>query len=278
MNNQYNYKHTSKINNSSNTVIKLDNIQIGYDKPVVIIAGPCALKSKEDTLELANLMKIYGANIFRGGAYKPRTSPYSFQGVLDDGLTWLKEVKSQYSLPCISEITSSSILNLFEETVDIIQIGARNMQNFELLRAVGKSTKPILLKRGFSNTIDEWIFSAEYIMEQGNNNVIFCERGIRTFETATRNTLDLSVISIIKERTHLPIIIDPSHATGKSSLVTNASLAAITAGADGLMIEVDMDPQNALSDAEQALNPTQLNELIKKSHDVAKAIGRTICH
>ena len=214
--------------------------------------------------------------MIRGGAYKPRTSPYAFQGMGTKGIECLVKARETYHMPIVTELMSADKLDEFVENVDIIQIGARNMQNFDLLKAVGRIHKPILLKRGLANTIEEWIMAAEYIMSEGNDQVIFCERGIRTFETYTRNTLDLSVIPIIKEKTHLPIIIDPSHATGDWKLVESASLAAIAAGADGLIIEVHHDPENAWSDGAQSLKPEKFKEVIRKGKAIANVIGRSL--
>ena len=212
--------------------------------------------------------------MLRGGAYKPRTSPYTFQGLGTKGIEMLKEVNEKYQLPVVSEITSISQINDFVENVDIIQVGARNMQNFELLKALGKIDKPILLKRGFSNTIEEWLMSAEYILAGGNKKVILCERGIRTFEKQTRNTLDIGVISLIKKLTHLPIIIDPSHAAGRYDLVESMALGCIAAGCDGLLIEVHNDPEHALSDGGQSLKTDKLENLIVKGKKIAQVIGR----
>ena len=212
--------------------------------------------------------------MFRGGAYKPRTSPYAFQGQGTTGIKWLTEVRERYGMPIVSEMMGVDKLDEFEENVDLIQVGARNMQNFDLLKALGKSKKPVLLKRGLSNTIEEWIMAAEYIMAGGNENVILCERGIRTFEKYTRNTLDLSVVPIIKQKTHLPIIIDPSHATGDWRLVESMSLAAIAAGADGLILEVHNNPECAWSDGAQSLKPDKFKTLIEKGRAIAKVIGR----
>ena len=214
--------------------------------------------------------------MLRGGAYKPRTSPYAFQGMGTEGILALAQARKQTGLPVVTELMSADKLDEFVEYVDVIQIGARNMQNFDLLKAVGRINKPVLLKRGLANTIEEWIMAAEYIMSEGNENVIFCERGIRTFETYTRNTLDLSVVPIIKEKTHLPIIIDPSHATGDWRLVESASLAAIAAGADGLIIEVHNDPENAWSDGAQSLKPERFGEVIRKGRKIAEVIGRSM--
>ena len=212
--------------------------------------------------------------MLRGGAYKPRTSPYAFQGMGTEGVLAMVEARKQTGLPIVSELTSADKLDEFVKYVDLIQIGARNMQNFDLLKAVGKVNKPVLLKRGLANTIEEWIMAAEYIMSEGNQNVIFCERGIRTFEKYTRNTLDLSVVPIIKEKTHLPIIIDPSHATGDWKLIESMSLAAIAAGADGLIIEVHNNPECAWSDGAQSLKPERFAEVIRKGKAIAQVIGR----
>lgn len=269
------YKLTNRAFHPDDTVVDVQGIKVGANK-VVVIAGPCSVENYEMLDEIAKEVKQSGASMLRGGAYKPRTSPYAFQGLQTKGIEFMKEVGSNSKLPIVSELMSIDKLDEFVENVDVIQIGARNMQNFDLLKAVGKTTKPILLKRGMSNTIEEWIMSAEYIMSEGNPNVILCERGIRTFEKYTRNTLDLSVIPIIKERTHLPIIIDPSHATGNYKLVETVSLAAIAAGADGLIIEVHTNPQCALSDGDQSLKPERFNDLMVKAKAIAKVIGRDI--
>lgn len=227
-----------------------------------IIAGPCSIESYDQVLAIAKAVKQAGATILRGGAFKPRSSPYSFQGLGIEGLKMLVEAKRQTGLPIITELMSENFLPYFDD-VDIIQIGARNMQNFDLLKAVGKTRKPILLKRGFANTIEEWLMSAEYIMAGGNSQIILCERGIRTFEPYTRNTLDLSAIPILKEKTHLPVIVDPSHASGLSRLVKPLSLASVGAGADGLIIEVHNNPECALCDGAQSLRPEQFDDLVK---------------
>lgn len=228
-----------------------------------MIAGPCSVESEEQILQIARDVQEAGAALLRGGAFKPRTSPYDFQGMKAEGLELLLEAKRETGMPIVTEIMNAEHLPLFEE-VDVLQIGARNMQNFELLKAVGRTKKPILLKRGLANTLKELLMSAEYIMSEGNENIILCERGIRTFETYTRNTLDLSAIPALREKTHLPIIIDPSHATGKASLVESMALAATAAGADGLMIEVHNDPQNALCDGAQSLTPAQFRQVAEK--------------
>ncbi len=228
-----------------------------------IIAGPCAVESEEQIIKIARTVKDLGANVLRGGAFKPRTSPYSFQGLREEGLRFLSLARQEIGIPTVSEIVEVSHIDLFE-TVDIIQVGARNMQNFELLKELGKINKPILLKRGVSATIYEFLMSAEYILSEGNENVILCERGIRTFETATRNTLDLTAIPLLKQMTHLPIIVDPSHATGNRDLIIPMSMASTVAGASGLMVEVHNNPNQALSDGEQALNPEMFADLTNK--------------
>jgi len=234
----------------------------------VAIAGPCSVETEEQILEVARAVKASGASLLRGGAFKPRTSPYDFQGLKADGIALLLEAKKETGLPIVTEIMSADHLPLFEE-VDVIQVGARNMQNFELLKALGKTNKPILLKRGLANTMKEFLMSAEYIMAGGNENIILCERGVRTFETYTRNTLDLSAIPMLKELSHLPILVDPSHATGMSRLVKPMALAAAACGADGLMIEVHNNPQKALCDGPQSLTPAQFA-------DTMQAVGRVL--
>ncbi len=228
-----------------------------------LIAGPCSVESEEQVLTIARAVKKSGATLLRGGAFKPRTSPYAFQGLRDKGLEILLHAKKETGMPIVTEIMNINHLPLFED-VDVIQVGARNMQNFELLKELGKIRKPILLKRGLANTIEEWLMSAEYIMSEGNTQVILCERGIRTFEPYTRNTLDLSAIPILKEKTHLPVIVDPSHASGLARLVAPMSLAAVGAGADGLIIEVHNDPPHALCDGAQSLRPEQFDALVKR--------------
>ena len=271
------YKLANRLMHPEDTIINVNGIKIGGQENIVVIGGPCSVENKEMIVELAKEVKDTGGVMLRGGAYKPRTSPYAFQGMQTEGILAMVEARNKTGLPIVSELMSSDKIEEFEEYVDIIQIGARNMQNFELLKELGKrTTKPILLKRGFSNTIDEWIMSAEYIMASGNKKVILCERGIRTFETETRNTLDLSVIPIIKEKTHLPIIIDPSHATGDWKLVEAASLAAVAAGCDGLIIEVHNTPECALSDGAQCLKPKKFKSLIDKARKIAQVIGRDI--
>ena len=238
-----------------------------------VMAGPCSVESESQIVEVARDVQRSGAGILRGGAFKPRTSPYDFQGLKADGIELLLEAKRETGLPIVTEIMNANHLPLFED-VDVIQVGARNMQNFELLKELGKTRKPILLKRGLANTIKELLMSAEYIMANGNEQVILCERGIRTFEKYTRNTLDLSAVPIIHEKTHLPIIVDPSHATGKANLVEPMMIAAVAAGADGLEVEVHYDPQHAWSDGAQCLTPDSFAQAMAKCRQVAWAIGR----
>ena len=245
-------------------------------KKLVIMAGPCAVERLELTVGIAHEVKAAGASVLRGGAYKPRTSPYSFQGLGREGLDYLLEAKKQTGLPVVSEILDTRDIELFLEKADIIQIGARNMQNFELLKEVGAYDKPVLLKRGLSATIKEFLLSAEYIMSRGNRNVMLCERGIRTFETQYRNTLDLAAIPTLKELSHLPVIVDPSHATGKWQLVAPMSKAAIAAGADGLLIEVHSNPECALCDGEESIRPSKFKELMHDLGNIGRAVGREI--
>ena len=263
------------IQGANYNVVDVNGIKVGGNK-IVMIAGPCSVEGENQICRIAQQVKDAGACMLRGGAYKPRTSPYAFQGMGTKGILALDKARKLTGLPIVSELMAVEHLDEFVEHVDVIQIGARNMQNFDLLKAVGRTKKPILLKRGLANTIQEWIMAAEYIMSEGNPNVIFCERGIRTFETYTRNTLDLSVVPIIKERTHLPIIIDPSHAAGDWKLIESLSLAAIAAGADGLIIEVHDDPANAWSDGSQSLKPEKYAALVEKGKLIAKVIGRTL--
>lgn len=269
------YKLVSKKNNV-NTSIEVGNLKIGQNEKIVFIAGPCSIEGESSTLSIAEEIKKTGASIFRGGAFKARTSPYSFQGLKKEALETLKKVKDTYSMPVISEITSISQIKDFVDKVDIIQVGARNMQNFELLKALGRIDKPILLKRGFSSTIEELLLATEYILVGGNKKVILCERGIRTFEKSMRNTLDLSAVPYLKSKTHLPVFVDPSHATGNRELIEPMTLAAIACGADGIMIEAHINPQFAWSDGEQTINIETLQTIIDKSRLVAKAIGREI--
>ena len=270
------YKLANRMFHPEDTIVDVDGIKVGGNEKIAIIAGPCSVEGEDIVLEIAKQVKEAGAVMLRGGAYKPRTSPYAFQGLGYEGILDMVKAKEKTGLPIVSELMSADKINEFVENVDLIQIGARNMQNFDLLKAVGRVNKPILLKRGMSATIEDWIMSAEYIMASGNPNVIMCERGIRTFEKYTRNTMDLAVIPIIKERTHLPIIIDPSHATGDYKLVKAVSLAAIAAGADGLIIESHTHPEAAWSDGSQSLKPAKLKDLIDEGRKVANAVGRDI--
>ena len=258
-----------------NTIIDVCGVKIG-GKQLAIMAGPCAVENKELTVGIAQEVKAAGANILRGGAYKPRSSPYAFQGLGNEGLDFLGAAKKLTGLPIVSEILDPRDIELFLEKTDIIQIGARNMQNFELLKEVGGYDKPVLLKRGLSATIKEWLLSAEYIMSRGNKNVMLCERGIRTFESHYRNTLDLSAVPALKALTHLPVIVDPSHATGKWDLVAPMAKAAVAAGADGLLIEVHSNPECALCDGEESLKPARFKELMKDLRRIAEAVDREI--
>ncbi len=269
------YKKANRMFHPNDSEIKVGNQVIGGEK-LAIIAGPCSVETREQITEVAKDVKASGANFLRGGAFKPRTSPYAFQGLGYDGLELLKEARKETGLPIVTELMSTNDLEKFVEDVDVIQIGARNMQNFDLLKELGKIRKPILLKRGLSATIEELLMSAEYIMAGGNENVILCERGIRTFETYTRNTLDLSAIPAIKKLSHLPIIIDPSHATGKWWMVESLAKAAIVAGADGLIIEVHNDPLNALCDGQQSLKPEAFDDLMNDLRKLAPIVGRTL--
>ena len=270
------YKRANRLFHPKDTVIDVRGVKIGGDAPVVVMAGPCSIEGEAHTLKMAELVKAGGANFLRGGAYKPRTSPYSFQGLGTEGILDIVKARELTGLPIVSELMDETHIDEFEEYVDVVQIGARNMQNFQLLKAVGKMTKPILLKRGFANTIEEWIMSAEYIMAGGNEQVILCERGIRSFEKYTRNTLDLSAIPVIKDKTHLPIIVDPSHATGDYKYVESMAIAAVAAGADGLEIEVHDNPPCAWSDGAQCLKPDKFRDTIAKCRKVAAAIGRAM--
>ena len=269
------FKKANRLFHPNNTIVNVNGSEIGANK-IAMIAGPCSVEGEEQITFIANEVKKLGANFLRGGAFKPRTSPYSFQGLELEGLELLKIAKQETGLPIVTELMSTAYLDKFVEDVDVIQIGARNMQNFDLLKEVGKTQTPILLKRGMSSTIEEWLMSAEYIMAGGNENVILCERGIRTFETATRNTLDLSAVPVIKEKSHLPIIIDPSHATGKRDLVEPLAKAAIAVGADGLMIEVHNNPAKALCDGKQSIKPQTFDEIMKKIKVYTELEGATI--
>lgn len=264
------FKQANRKFHPADSVIQVGDVKIGGGN-FAMIAGPCSVESEEQIIEVAMSVKAAGANILRGGAYKPRTSPYAFQGLKNEGLRLLSEAKKASGLPIITEIMNIRTLDLFED-VDIIQVGARNMQNFDLLQELGKTHKPILLKRGLANTLQELLMSAEYIMSEGNENIILCERGIRTYETYTRNTLDLSAIPVLHELSHLPVVIDPSHATGKAKLVPSMAVAATAAGADGIMIEVHNNPSCALCDGAQSITPAQFAELNERIARVREAI------
>ena len=268
------FKKANRKFHPDDTLIEVGGVKIGGKGNFAVMAGPCSVESEEQCMIIAEQVKKHGAAIFRGGAFKPRTSPYSFQGLGTEGILDMVKAREITGLPIVSELMDEVHIPEFEEYVDVVQIGARNMQNFQLLKAVGKMHKPVLLKRGLANTIEEWIMSAEYIMAGGNENVILCERGIRTFERATRNTLDLSAVPVIKEKTHLPIIVDPSHATGDYKYIESMALAAVAAGADGLEIEVHNDPPHAWSDGAQCLKPDKFADVIAKCRKVAAAIGR----
>jgi len=267
------FKLTSRTFQPANTVVKIKDVTIGGDR-LVMMAGPCSIESREQIKTIAKFVKDTGANILRGGAFKPRSSPYSFQGLGEKGLVLLRDATTENGLICVSEVMESPLIPLLVEYVDILQVGARNMQNFSLLKELGKIRKPVLLKRGMSATIEETLMAAEYIMAGGNYQVILCERGIRTFEKYTRNTLDISAIPIIKKLSHLPIIADPSHATGQRDKVAPMARAAIAAGADGLIIEVHNDPDNALSDGAQTLFPEQFEKLMRELVIIAQAVGK----
>ena len=264
------FKQANRKFHPNDTVIDVGGVKIGGGH-FAMMAGPCSVESEEQIIEVAKAVKASGANILRGGAFKPRTSPYAFQGMKGEGIQLLLKAKEETGLPIVTEIMNISTLDLFAD-VDIIQVGARNMQNFDLLKELGKTNKPILLKRGLANTLQELLMSAEYIMSEGNENIMLCERGIRTFETYTRNTLDLSAVSVLHELSHLPVIVDPSHATGKAKLVPPMAIAATAAGADGLIIEVHNDPAHALCDGAQSLTPAQFDVLNQKVQKIREAI------
>ena len=270
------YKKANRKYHPDDTVIDLGNGTLVGGNRLAVIAGPCSVESEEQITGIAREVKAAGAAALRGGAYKPRTSPYSFQGLAHQGIKLLQEAKAATGLPIVTEIMSTDNIEMFEMCVDVIQVGARNMQNFDLLKQLGKTSKPILLKRGLSSTIEEWLMSAEYIMAGGNDRVILCERGIRTFETFTRNTLDLSAVLAVKQLSHLPVVVDPSHACGKAWMVERMSLAAIAAGADGLIVEVHNDPKNALCDGAQSITPEQFSGLMDKLSVLAPCVGRSM--
>jgi len=269
------FKLASREFKKENTIITVRGIEIGGRK-IPVMAGPCAVENKTILTGIAEKVKSSGAMFLRGGAFKPRTSPYAFQGLGEEGLQYLAEAREKTGLPIITEIMDPRDMDVITRYTDIIQIGARNMQNFRLLLEVGTSEKPVLLKRGLASTIKEWLMSAEYIMSRGNHNVMLCERGIRTFETATRNTLDLSAVPVLKQLTHLPVVVDPSHGVGKRDLVAPMAKAAVAAGADALIIEVHTNPEEAMSDGDQSLKPDQFDRLMKELRPIAAAVGREI--
>ncbi len=269
------YKLASKETNPQGTKVKVDGVVIGGEN-FVVMAGPCSVEAEEQVMKTAKAVKEAGAKVLRGGAFKPRTSPYSFQGLGEEGLKILRKAADEHGLLVITEVLDPRDVEIVSEYSDILQIGTRNAQNFPLLKEVGKTRKPVLLKRGMYMTIEEWLLAAEYILAGGNPNVILCERGIRTFETATRNTLDLSAIPVLREKTHLPIVIDPSHGTGKRSYVPPMSYAALAAGADGLLIEVHPEPEKALSDGAQSLTLEMFKDMMETLKKISKAVGRKI--
>ena len=269
------FKLASRKMHQEDTLVHVRDVVIGGER-IVVVAGPCAVESRKQAFTIASEVRKYGAVLFRGGAFKPRTSPYAFQGLGEEGLKILAEVREEFDLGIVTEITSPAQADIMMKYVDVVQVGARNMQNFELLKCVGRMGKPVLLKRGLAATIEEWLMSAEYILSEGNEHVVLCERGIRTFEPYTRNTLDLSAIPVIKNLTHLPVIIDPSHATGMREKVSPMARAAIAAGADGLMIEVHHDPDRALSDGPQSLYPNQFGRLMRDIYVIAPVIGKQL--
>ncbi|MCL2864200.1 MAG: 3-deoxy-7-phosphoheptulonate synthase [Lachnospiraceae bacterium] len=269
------YKLANRAFHPEETVVDVSGVQVGGDH-LALIAGPCSIESYEQVLEIAGACKASGANLLRGGAFKPRSSPYAFQGLGLEGLNILCAVRDEIGIPIVSELLSTEFIDVFNEKVDLIQVGARNMQNFDLLKQLGHVERPILLKRGLSATYEEWVMSAEYIMDSGNPNVILCERGIRTFENYTRNTLDLQSVPVIKRKTHLPIVVDPSHAGGKWWLVEPMAKAAVASGADGLMIEVHNHPETAWCDGAQSLTPENYSDLMKQLIKIAEILGKSI--
>ncbi|MGE4320919.1 MAG: 3-deoxy-7-phosphoheptulonate synthase [Acholeplasmataceae bacterium] len=270
------FKKASRSFHPENTVIKFNNgVEIGGNQ-FVMMAGPCSVESEDQLRTIAKELKKSGVRFLRGGAYKPRTSPYSFQGLGLEGLKILRKVADEFDMLVVTELMSPDVLDEFEKYVDIIQIGARNMQNFSLLKELGRSTKPILLKRGIAATIQEWLMSAEYVMANGNEDIIMCERGIRTYETYTRNTLDISAVLAIKELSHLPVIVDPSHAAGRWNMIESLSLASLAVGADGLIVEVHHDPEHAMSDGAQSLKPHKYDQMVKKLEKIAPTIDKKI--
>jgi len=270
------YKLASRTFKQEDTVFASGDVRIGGDE-VIVMAGPCSAETETQVTTTAAAVKRAGAKVLRGGAFKPRSSPYSFQGLGEDGLQMLRAAANAHDLRLITEVMDISQIELIDRYADLFQVGARNMQNFTLLRELGRTRKPVMLKRGISATIEEWLLSAEYILSGGNTNVILCERGIRTFESATRNTLDISAIPVVKQLSHLPIFVDPSHGTGRRDKVSPMARAAVAAGADGLIIEVHCDPDHALSDGAQSMFPTQFDRLMAELRIIAPAIGRSIC-
>ncbi len=270
------YKLASRDFHPEDSTVRVNGFSIGAPRNFLVIAGPCSVESREQLLETAAFVKEHGAHMLRGGAFKPRSSPYSFQGLGDEGLQMLREAADRNGLAVVSEVMDQTQIPLVAEYADILQVGARNMQNFNLLRELGKQRKPVLLKRGICSTIEELLLSAEYILAGGNYDVILCERGIRTFETYTRNTMDISAIPVVKKLSHLPIVADPSHGTGRRDKVAPMARAAVAAGADGVMVEVHPDPDHALSDGAQSLSPAQFEELMRQLRIIAPAVGRTI--
>ena len=269
------YKRASRAMHPEKSIINVRGIEIGGDN-VVIMAGPCSVESKEHIMVMAEIVSKAGAKILRGGAYKPRTSPYSFQGLGEKGLIYMRDAADVYDLAVVTEIMDPNLIPLMTDYTDIFQVGTRNMQNYSLLKELGKTNTPVLLKRGLSATIEEWLMSAEYIMAGGNPNVMLCERGIRTFEGYTRNTFDISAIPVVESLSHLPIIADPSHATGRRDKVSPVARASVAAGADGLLIEVHSDPEKALSDGAQSLYPEQLSQLMNEIKIIASAVSRSV--
>jgi len=270
------YKLSSREFHNQSSVVEINGIKIGENQPIVVMAGPCAVESEAQLKKAADIVKTAGARILRGGAFKPRTSPFSFQGLKEKGLELLGRVRKEYGMPVISEVTDTQEVDIMAQYCDILQVGSRNMQNFVLLSAVGKTKCPIVLKRGFSCTVTEWLTAADYILAEGNNQVILCERGIRTFEDSTRFSLDISSIPVLKKASHLPVIVDPSHAAGHFALVPALAKAAIAAGADGLLIEVHPNPKEAMVDGLQSLTPSDFSRLMKELKPIAASVGRSI--
>lgn len=269
------FKLASRTLKKDNTIVKIKDVAIGGNE-IVVMAGPCAVENADQINTIAEIVSKSGAKILRGGAFKPRTSPYSFQGLGEEGLKLLRQAADKYNLLVVTEVMESNQIDLVGEYTDIFQVGSRNMQNFPLLNGLGKSEKPVFIKRGMAATIDDWLMSAEYVLANGNPNVILCERGIRSIEQYTRNTFDIAAFPVVKEKSHLPVIADPSHAIGYRNKIIPMALAAISAGADGLMVEVHHDPENALSDGPQALLPNQFQDLMKQVKAIAEVVGRKI--